>query len=58
MPEYQHEMETITNAYLLVRYGEIPEDEEEVRQVILAWQRIDRAARPLLQKRNKQAGKD
>jgi hypothetical protein len=57
MPAQQTDMETITRAYLLVRYGEIPEDEEEVQMVFSAWQRINRAARPLLQDKKKKQQK-
>ncbi len=53
LPAYQTDMETITHAYLLVRYGEVPEDEDEVRLVIKAWQRINHAARLLLQDKKK-----
>jgi hypothetical protein len=59
LPAHQTDMETITRAYLLVRYREIPEDEEEVQMVFSAWQRINHAARPLLQeKKKKQEKKD
>jgi hypothetical protein len=34
------ELETITQAYIRVRYGELPETEEEVENVEQAWRRI------------------
>lgn len=58
LPAYQKEMESITGAYLLVRYGEIPEDEKEAQKVLSDWQRINHAARLLIQKRKKQGQKD
>jgi hypothetical protein len=57
IPAHQTDMETITHAYLLVRYGEIPEDEDEVQMVFSAWLRINRAARPLLQDKKKKQEK-
>lgn len=38
----------ITHAYLQVRYGEIPEREEEIQAVNDAWQRIEAEGRPRL----------
>lgn len=34
------ELETITNAYLRVRYGELPETHQEVAEVESAWKRV------------------
>jgi hypothetical protein len=39
-PEFQSELETITQAYNRVRYGELPETRREVDAVERAWARI------------------
>lgn len=53
MPEMQTEIEIITRAYLLVRYGEIPENEVEVQKVLAAWGKIHLAAKPLIDQKQK-----
>jgi len=39
-PGLNGELATITNAYLLVRYGELPETPQELQEVETAWQLI------------------
>lgn len=39
-PSLYNELNTITNAYLRVRYGEYPESRQEVEVVEAAWERI------------------
>jgi len=39
-PNMAGELKTITNAYLRVRYGDVPEKSQEVEQVENAWRRI------------------
>lgn len=43
MPAIQRELSTITNAYLKVRYGELPETREEVLAVETAWEQVQQA---------------
>jgi hypothetical protein len=49
-PECQVEVSTITQAYLRVRYGLLPETQNEVSDVEAAWKRIHSAGQELLQK--------
>lgn len=39
-PEHQEDLLVITKAYLLVRYGELPDAKADVERVETAWQRI------------------
>ena len=39
-PEHSADLDTITQAYLRVRYGEKPETSQEVQSVVEAWERI------------------
>lgn len=39
-PRLTTELKTITNAYLRVRYGDLPETREEVEVVEMAWNRV------------------
>ena len=39
-PAQGHELEQITQAYLRVRYGELPETRQEVQAVEAAWQQV------------------
>jgi hypothetical protein len=34
------DLETITHAYLRVRYGELPETSQDVQKVVTAWDRV------------------
>jgi hypothetical protein len=43
IPDQGTDLSDITNAYLLVRYGEVPEKEEDVRRILLAWERVQKA---------------
>lgn len=47
-PTLKGELRLITEAYLLVRYGELPETQEEVSAVESAWQRVADAGRTRL----------
>jgi hypothetical protein len=38
--EYPGDLDLITRAYVMIRYGEVPETDEEVQAVETAWQRI------------------
>ncbi|HID51338.1 MAG TPA: DUF4129 domain-containing protein [Anaerolineae bacterium] len=40
-PEHRQDTEFITNAYVKVRYGEIPEDKAEIEAIKAAWQRLE-----------------
>ena len=42
-PEQKAEAETITRAYLRVRYGEFAEDKESLQEVIRAWEELSSA---------------
>ena len=39
-PAYKSELEMITDAYLRVRYGALPEADEEVEIIETAWQQV------------------
>lgn len=39
-PGLGHDLEDITNSYLLVRYGELPETHQEVEMIETAWKRV------------------
>lgn len=43
IPDRRADLSEITNAYLLVRYGEVPEKEEDVHRILLAWERVQKA---------------
>ncbi|HPH96573.1 MAG TPA: DUF4129 domain-containing protein [Anaerolineaceae bacterium] len=45
LPEAKDEMNLMTGAYLKVRYGELPESDGEVNDVMEAWKRVQMAAR-------------
>lgn len=45
LPECLSELETITTAYLKVRYGELPETSAEVQIVLQAWKKTQKAGR-------------
>lgn len=47
-PTYSGELTTITDAYLLVRYGELPESVEELERVETAWKRVSSAGKEQL----------
>jgi len=51
IPDHEEELAEITRAYLLVRYGEVPEDEEEVRKVLAAWEKIQSFGKILLKEK-------
>ncbi len=39
-PQHTQELALITGAYLQVRYGEVPETNQEVQEVVNAWNRV------------------
>lgn len=45
-PASQVELATITHAYLRVRYGELPEEREQVEEVESAWELVRKRGRP------------
>jgi hypothetical protein len=45
-PESPKEVKEITESYVSVHYGELPEREEELDAVRAAWQRIQQEASP------------
>lgn len=45
-PEGRQETRLITDAYVRVRYGELPESEEELDALRQAWQRLERMPEP------------
>lgn len=47
-PGQRDALRLLTNAYLQVRYGEVPETEEEVRRVTDAWDQIRKEGRRML----------
>ncbi|MGW8249968.1 MAG: DUF4129 domain-containing protein [Anaerolineales bacterium] len=52
-PSLSGDLSTITEAYLLVRYGEMPESTEELDRVEGAWKRISNAGRDQLKTRRR-----
>jgi hypothetical protein len=52
-PLNQKELGTITEAYINVRYGELPETNEDIREVLDAWQRISAFGKMTLDERSK-----
>ncbi len=46
-PENRDDLRIITNAYLRIRYGELPETQQEIDMVETAWDRICAQARSL-----------
>lgn len=49
-PGFENDLKTITQAYLRVRYGELPETRREVDQVESAWAQINAHGQELLDK--------
>lgn len=47
-PGEESNLDAITRAYLKIRYGELPETYEEVRQVLLGWDRLRKQGKKLL----------
>jgi hypothetical protein len=45
-PDLRDDIQCITEAYIAVRYGEIPEDPGELERVRAAWQRLAQSADP------------
>jgi hypothetical protein len=45
-PDLREDLDAITHAYLLVRYGEIPESTEMIRAVLASWDRVRRSISP------------
>jgi len=52
-PDNRHDLEAITRAYLLVRYGELPESEQELSEVEAAWAQVAEAGRRMKQQQRK-----
>lgn len=52
-PDMSGELDTITQAYVRVRYGELPETVEEVQKVEHAWTRVSTSGEALLRLRRK-----
>jgi hypothetical protein len=40
LPNSEDDLQLITGAYLRVRYGEIPETDEEIQAVLTSWRRV------------------
>ena len=49
-PGFENDLQIITQAYLRVRYGELPETRMEVNQVEAAWAQINAHGKELLDK--------
>jgi hypothetical protein len=50
-PDYQSEIDMITNAYLDVRYGLLPENPRAVAEIEVAWKRLHTSASKLIKER-------
>ena len=57
-PDHGPELRSITQAYLRVRYGELPENVEEVHAVQDAWEDVRAAGRRELLRRKKSQTRD
>jgi hypothetical protein len=55
-PEGQADLAVITRAYLLVRYGELPENEQDLLDIENAWHRISDLGRAMKRKQSKIKG--
>ncbi len=51
IPDVSGDLSEITNAYLLVRYGEVPENEADVRRILLAWERVQKAGQAQIKRK-------
>lgn len=51
IPAVDVELELITNAYLRVRYGQLPENHQEVESVETAWRTVEKAGKEKLTER-------
>jgi hypothetical protein len=47
-PDSDADLQTITEAYLRVRYGQLPETREEVEPVLAAWERVKQLGKEAL----------
>jgi hypothetical protein len=50
-PEFNLDVDVITQAYLRVRYGQLPETKNEIEGVETAWKKLDAAGREMLSER-------
>jgi hypothetical protein len=55
-PNNQDDLALITRAYLLVRYGELPEDEGSLQEIENAWSRVEEIGRKNKSQPPKKAG--
>ncbi len=53
-PQHPSELTTITDAYVRIRYGELPETSKDIEDVVTAWQNISTYAKEILDERKKQ----
>ncbi len=53
LPEHIAELETITRAYIGIRYGQYPETHDEVQAVEQAWARVQSAGRRVIVQENR-----
>lgn len=56
-PEGEEDIFIITNAYLKVRYGEIPESAQEVNTVESAWHRVESVGKEIYHRKSKELNK-
>ena len=47
-PENVHELQIITDAYVVVRYGELPESMDQIENVLTAWRTVSAAGKQKL----------
>ncbi len=52
-PDHLPALQTLTQAYLRVRYGELPETQKEIDDVTAAWESVEAAGKAQLQARRK-----
>lgn len=53
IPGVDAELEIITNAYLKIRYGQLPEHLQEVEEVEIAWDKVSRSGKTRLAEQEK-----
>ncbi len=56
LPDRSRELSTITDAYIKVRYGEVPESRQEVQAVEGAWSRVRQDGKNLVSRQRRKKG--
>ena len=54
MPEGKEDIQVITEAYMRIRYGELPETNQEINQVEEAWEQVNTLGKEAYSKMSKE----